>query len=135
MYHTELDAAIFPLLPPPPTFSVRLLFLLCPGVLFLVAPRNCKSFSCGPTWVMLYLPFFVLCMFFRSFRASPFWALGVSVWCFCLCVFLGLLCLCCAPFCIWLFLSWFLAVVGSPPCQILLPLPPRLVPCGALAQF
>ena len=32
-------------------------------------------------------------------------------------------------------LSCFLAVVGSPPCRLLLPFPLRLVPCGALAQF
>ena len=34
-----------------------------------------------------------------------------------------------------LFLAWCLALVGSPPCLLLPPLPPRLVPCGALVQF
>ena len=34
-----------------------------------------------------------------------------------------------------LLLSCCLALGYSPPCQLLLPLPPRLVPCGALAQF
>ena len=97
---------------------------------------------------------------FISRMSEIFTALGVSVWCFCLCVFwcfsvsVALLSVYgWAP----LFLSCFLAVVGSPPCLMLLPLPLlffsssladvalmarsllplplQLVPCGALAQF
>ena len=115
-----------PFLPPPPTLSVRLPLLLCllhlgatsfllplaavvwrpfclGGVLFLVAPPFCMSFFlCGPNWVKLSLPSFVLCAVFRSL--SGFALLGS--WCSCLMLLpvrlLVFLCLCCAPFCVWL---------------------------------
>ena len=90
-----------PFLPPPPAFSVRSPLLLCPlhlgatsfllplaavmwgpfclgGVLFLVAPPFFLHvlFLCGPTWVMLSLPSFVLCVVFRSLSGFTVWALA-----------------------------------------------------------
>ena len=143
-----------PLPPPPPTFSGRLPLFLCPlplGAPAYFAPTGCGSvgalllrwgstsrgppylqvlFLCGPTWVMLSLPSFVLSLTFRSrsgfaFLGSWLCQSGASA-----CVFFGaslsLLrsspCLV-GPRC---FRSWFLVVVGSPPCQMLLPFPPRL---------
>ena len=59
-------------------------------------------FLCGPTCVMLSLPSFVLCLIFRPLSGFAF----LGSWCFCLVLlpvrFLVLLCLCCAPFCVWL---------------------------------
>ena len=153
----------FPLLPPPPTF--RFVCLCCLASSFrrhiFFAPTSCGCVGALlPRWgSVAHGPPFYLCMsfscvvrlgscslcrplsfvwFFDPFWASPHWALGVSVWCFCLCVLwcfsvsVALLSVYCwAP----LFLLCFLAVVGSSPCLMLLPLPPRLVLCGALAQF
>ena len=88
---------------------------------------------------MLSLPSFVLNLTFRSLSGFAFlgsWCCQSSV---SACVFFGASlplsrsspCLV-GPCC---FCLVFLAAVGSPPCQMLLPFPPRLVPCGALAQF
>ena len=103
-----------PFLPPPPAFSVRSPLLLCPlhlgatsfllplaavmwgpfclgGFLFLVAPPFFLHvlFLCGPTWVMLSLPSFVLCLFFRSLSGFAF----LGSWCYLsgasACVFFG----------------------------------------------
>ena len=109
------------------------------GVLPSWPPYLHVLFVCGPTWVMLSLPSFVLSLTFRSrlgfaFLGSWLCQSGASA-----CVFFGASlslsrsspCLV-GPRC---FCLVFLAVVGPPPCQMLLPFPPRLVPCGALAQF
>ena len=57
-------------------------------------------FLCGPTWVMLSVPSFVLCVVFRSLLGFA----PLGSWCFCLVLLpvrsLVLLCLCCAPFCV-----------------------------------
>ena len=87
---------------------------------------------------MLSLPSFVLSSILRSLSGFAFlgsWCCrsGVSAG-----VFVGASLSVLRSFlCGWapLFVSCFLAVVGSPPCQMLLPFPPRLVQCGALAQF
>ena len=153
-----------PLPPPPspPTFSGLLPLFLCPlslGAPVFYAPTGCGSVGALLLWwgSTFVAPLFactfrvwsdlghalsaVLCPLFDlsiPFGLCLSGLLVVSVWCFCLCVFwclsvsVALLSVFgWAP----LFLSCFLAVVGSPPCQMLLPFPPRLVPCGALAQF
>ena len=83
----------------------------------------------------------VLCPWSRfvSLRAWPLCVCGFVVSVFLPARLLVALCGCRAPFCGCLgplcVCLVCLAVVGSPPCRLLLPFPLRLVPCGALAQF
>ena len=146
--------------PPPPAFLGRSLsFLLsAPFACFSFAPLALSGgalllrlgsflwllrvlhalFLRGPIHLMLFLPPSVPFVFLRSL-----WGFALlGSWVFCLlfpsvCLLFSAVSVVLLRGCgrVPLFLAWCLALVGSPPCLLLPPLPPRLVPCGALVQF
>ena len=92
----------------------------------------------GPNPIMFSLPSSVPFAVFRSLWGSAL--LGSRFSCLMLLsvrllVFFVSVALLCVFGWVPLFLCCCLARIGTPPCQLLLPFPPRLIPCGALAQF